>query len=351
MSLVETTGLCIPLKEAEKIRKYLIKNNLLRNDLKIYKDNRFVYLPVKNIPEIDNINFQVCKKKFKQYKLKPKLYKDYINVPKELRHELPTSYDIIGGIILIKLPEKLRKYKQKIGESLLKSNKNIKTICLIEPVTGEYRTRNIEIIAGEKHTNTIHKEYGLKFNVDVSKTYFSSRLSGERKRIADLVKPCETIVDMFTGVAPFSIMIAKYAHPKIVYSIDKNKDAVRFAQENIKINNVLDKVEVIHSDAKEIYKKFDLEGIKADRVIMNLPFMAYEFFPYVLKIIAANSVIHYYDILKEENIKKRISYLEKKANENKIEFTKLKVIKIKTYAPREFYICVDITAKKKIMPM
>ena len=60
----------------------------------------------------------------------------------------------------------------------------------------------------------------------LKETYFSPRLANERKRITSLVKPGETVVDMFAGVAPFSIMIAKYANPKIIYAIDKNKDAI-----------------------------------------------------------------------------------------------------------------------------
>ena len=55
-------------------------------------------------------------------------------------------------------------------------------------------------------------------------------LASERKRVAGLVKPGEIVVDMFAGVAPFSIMIARYAKPKIVYAIDKNKEAIILAE-------------------------------------------------------------------------------------------------------------------------
>ena len=282
MSNEKITGIQVKLKQAEKIRKYLYEKNLLRTDLKISKNNSFIYFPIKNLPkELDS--YRVVEKEFEKKETKPRSYREIVSVPDNVKHELPTSYDVIGDIILIKLSKDLLKYQNEIGESLLDSNKNIRTVCLIKPVTGEFRTRNVKVIAGEKRTITTHKEFGLKFDVDVKKTYFSPRLAAERKRVTTMVKTDEIIVDMFTGVAPFSIMIAKYAHPKIIYAIDKNKEAVRYARQNIKRNNVLDKIEVIHADAKKVHDILYQKGVKADRIIMNLPFSAYLFFPYALK--------------------------------------------------------------------
>jgi len=338
-------GVQVGLRQAEKARKYLSENNILRKDLKVSRDNSFIYFPVKEAPHISN-SYKIIEKEFEINEIKPKSYKEIVSLPGNLKQDLPTSYDVIGDIILIKLPENLIKYQEEIGKSLLKTNKNIKTICLTQPVAGELRTRNVEVISGEKRTKTTHKEYGLTFNVDVKKTYFSPRLATERKRVANLVKPDEVVVDMFAGVAPFSIMIAKYANPKVIYAIDKNEDAVKSARQNIKRNNVLDKIEVIHTDAKEIYRILNQKNAKADRVIMNLPFSAHMFFTSALEIINDNGTIHYYDIQKEEKIQERINELKKTAKENRAVLKNLNVRKIKTYAPREFYIGLDITVRK-----
>ena len=340
-----TTALCVQLQQAETIRRYLSDKKILRNDLKIIKDGKFIYFPVKNIPKELN-SYEIIKKVFEKRGTKPTSYKEIVTIPYKLKHQLPTSYDVIGDIILVKLPKDLLGYKKEIGESLLMSNKNIKTVCLSEPVAGELRTRNVTVVAGEKKTTTIHKEYSLSFEVDIQKTYFSPRLARERKRIASLVQPGEIVVDMFSGVAPFSIMIAKYADPKIIYAIDINSEAVKYAKENIKRNNVLDKVEIIHEDAKKIHTIIKKH---ADRIIMNLPFSSHMFFTHALKIAKNKSIIHYYDILKEEKIQKRVDELKKIAEENKTILTNLDIRKIKTYAPREVYIGIDITAKK--MPM
>jgi len=346
----KTDALCVPLKEGEKIRKYLSEHNLLRTDLKINRDKTYIYFPINTISkEMESHGFEIITKEFEKHQIKPTSYREIAAIPEKLKHELPSSYDIIGDIILIKLSEKLQPYKEKIGESLLKTNQNIKTVALIEPVKGELRTRNVEIIAGENRTNTTHKEYGLQFDVDIGRTYFSPRLATERKRVANLVQPGETVVDMFAGVAPFSIMIAKYANPKIIYAVDKNKDAIEYAKANIKKNNVLDKIEVIHADAEKIHIILDQKDVKADRIIMNLPFSAHLFFKYALKIVADTSIIHYYDILREDKIQERIEELKIIAKNNRISLTNLDIRKIKTYAPREFYIGIDITAEKTPM--
>lgn len=337
-----TTTICVQLRQAETIRRYLSDKKILRNDLKIIKEGKFIYFPVKSVPK-ELKSYKIIKKEFEKRTTKPMSYKEIISIPDKLKNKLPTSYDVIGDIILVKLPKDLLRHKREIGKALLLSNKNIKTVCLSEPVAGELRIRNVTVIAGEKNTKTIHREYGLGFEVDVQKTYFSPRLARERKRIASLVQPGEIVVDMFAGVAPFSIMIAKYADPKIIYAIDKNEDAVAFAKQNIKRNKVLDKIEVIHADAKEIHT---ILKKPADRIIMNLPFSAHMFFTHALKVTKDDSIIHYYDILKEDKIQERINKLKKIAVKHKTVLKNINVRKIKTYAPREFYIGIDITATK-----
>ncbi len=347
----------VPLEYAKKTKQIINKNNLKNNYLKIKKNTSFIYYPInKSIKTInkklkENIstipNLTIILDYFEEYQKKIKTYKETLDLPTNLKKYLPTSYDIIGNIALIKLPNELIDYKNKIGESILKSKKNIETVALVKTITGELRTRNIEIISGKKQTKTIHKEFGLKLYVDVKDTYFSPRLANERKRIANLVKPDETILDMFTGVAPFPIMIAKYSKPKIIYAIDKNKKAITLAQQNIKINKVVDKITLIHDDSKNVDKIFKKENKTVDRIIMNLPFSAYDFFTYALDIISKNSIIHYYTIKEENEIENTIKDLKKIAKTKNVNIKSFKVYKIKSYSPREFYMGIDIRVKKK----
>ncbi len=339
-------GIQIRKKQAEKMRRYLLKENLLIRDFKITRDEGFVYFPVRNLPK-KNTSYKLVKMDFEKIKKAPNSYKEIAVIPEELKNKLPTSYDIIGNIINIKIPKELMQYKNRIGTALLKANKSIRTVCATTSITGELRTHNPEVISGKKSTITIHKEYDLRFYVDIRKTYFSPRLAEERRRIANLVRPGEIVIDMFAGVAPFSIMIVKYANPRLIYAFDKNKDAIKYALKNVKLNNVIDKIEIINADSKNINRILDKKVVKVDRIIMNLPFSAHKYFSHAMKLISEKSVIHYYAIIEKQNLDERLKELEKIANENKISFITRKIRKIKSYSPREFYIAIDITAKKK----
>jgi tRNA (guanine37-N1)-methyltransferase len=350
--VTQETSICIvaPRTNAETIRQYLLQQNILRTDLKIIRENDTVCFPItKSISFIKNKSYAMEKRKFHQQKIKFHSYKDLVTIPKIFHRDLPTSYDVIGDIILIKLKESLLPYKNQIGETLLKVNNHIHVVGLISPVQGEFRTREVEILAGEQRTSTIHMEYGLQFHIDVQNTYFSPRLATERKFIVKQVQSNEVVVDMFTGVAPFSIMIAKYSKTDMIYAFDINEKAIELAQKNIACNKVIDRIELVYLNAKYIPANLRRRKIKADRIIMNLPHQAHNFFPTALEIMNDHCCIHFYDIISEVDIEKRINQLHKVAKHHNVILLNINTRKIKTYAPREFYIALDITAKK--LPM
>jgi len=345
INVIESLAVKIPIKKGEEIRRYLSYRNILRKDLKIRKQGDYLLLPITNSDE--KISFPIVKEKFELHKQKIRSYKDLLTNLGIPLDKFPTSFDIVGDIILMKIPSELTEYRNMIGNALLKVHPHIRSVYNIKPVSGELRTREVEIIAGEDRSITIHKEYGALFHIDIAKTFYSPRLAAERRRIVSLVRDEEVILDMFTGVAPFPVLIAKYANPKKIYAIDKNKEAISFARRNIAINGVEDVVELIQGDARDI--RDILLDTKVDRVIMNLPFSAYKFIPYALKVIKPRATIHYYDILREDSLEKRKRELEDISFKYDFNLYFKDVRKIKTYAPREFYIGMDIMAVKKPM--
>ena len=350
METKKTLAIQVPFKKAEQVRKYLAEKDLLRTDLQIRRDKTAVCIPVKTIPDsLDMKGVNIIEKEFIHYEKQLKMYKEVLSLPKTLQDELPTSFDIVGDIILIKIPKTLKTYKNEIGAALLTTHRNIRVVCSIDAVQGPLRTRNLEIIAGEHRTTTTHREYGLTFDVDVQNTYFSPRLGSERNHIASLVQPGEIVIDLFAGVAPFSIMIARYAKPKMTYALDKNKVAVNYAKENTRKNKVLDRVEILCADARDAPRIFQEKQVKADRIIMNLPLSAHLFFSSALRIAAPACTIHYYSILREEKVEERIGYLREIASERNMVLSSVERRKIKSYAPREFYMGMDIQARK--LPM
>ena len=331
--------------KGEQTRVFLRKHELLKTNLKIKRSNDYLLIPVKrSIKEFND--FIIVTSSFEKTKQTIHNYQDLLNLPNELQSQLPTSFDIIGDILLFKLPEELQNFSSEIGRALLQTHAHVNTVCIIDPVSGELRRRNVHVIAGEQKTVTMHKEYGLWFKVDVEKTYFSPRLATERKRISNLIEKDDLVFDMFCGVAPFSVMIATFAHPSKVIAVDKNPDAIRLAQQNIQNNNVSDKIIVINDDALNTKKILSYHQINPNHIIMNLPFSAFEFFPLALQVIKDKGMIHYYDMIEENSIEERIDQLKSAAQKYDSTLVETTVHKIKTYAPHEFYIGIDITVSK-----
>jgi tRNA (guanine37-N1)-methyltransferase len=188
------------------------------------------------------------------------------------------SLDIVGDIAITRMLSFSQEDATAAVSSIMYSNRGVKTVLAqTSKVSGEFRLRKLTCIGGENKTRTIHKEHGCTFAVDVETCYFSPRLSGERKRIALLVQPDETVVNMFSGVGCFSIIIAKLLPSAKVYSIDINPEAVEFMRENIRVNRVFGKVVPLLGDAKTIIQE-RLIGW-ADRVLMPLPEKAIEYLP------------------------------------------------------------------------
>ena len=199
---------------------------------------------------------------------------DILN-PDEMKY-LSASFDIIGNIVIIKIPAELASRKMIIANTILEKIKNVRSVfCQSSGVSGEYRLRELEFLSGEDNVVTTYKEHGCKFRVDVAKTYFSPRLATERLRIANLIRPNEIVINMFGGVGTYSILIACKNKTVRVYSIDTNIIAHELCKINSEINKVGDRVFSIHGDAIGVITN-ELRGV-ANRVLMPLPERAKEF--------------------------------------------------------------------------
>lgn len=206
--------------------------------------------------------------------------------------ELISSFDQIGDIIIVRIPDSLLSKKKIIGETLLKQVKIANSVFYqASAVEGDFRTRNLEILAGDNKTETEYKEFGCKFTVDVENAFFSPRLSTERERISNSVQNGETVVNMFAGVGMFSVMIAK-KKKCTVYSIDINPIAAKLCEKNIKSNKLAGSIVSINGDALKIIRE-QLQN-KSDRTLMLLPERSDEFLESAISATKDGGIIHYY---------------------------------------------------------
>lgn len=261
------------------------------------------------------------------------------------------SYDVVGDIAVIRIPERLLEQAGTIGQALIVQHKNVKTVWQQSgPVSGDFRLRKLRLIAGERKTETIYREHGCVFKVDVEKCYFSPRLGFERMRIARLVASDEVIVNMFAGVGSYSIVIAKHSNADTIHSIDINPIAVRYMRENILLNKVADTVLPWRGDAREI-----IEGKlrdKADRVLMPLPEKAIDYLDSALSSVKPQGGwIHYYTF---EHARKGESPI-KKAQVKVMEVLELQKVTfefpssriVRQTGPNWYQVAIDVKIKSR----
>ena len=129
-------------------------------------------------------------------------------------------------------------------------------------------------------------------------------------------------------------------------AVDKNKTAIDLANRNITINKIKTTIDLYHEDAKNMPDIIKKRNLFPDRIIMNLSFHAHLFFVNALQCIDEKTVIHFYTIGSYESINLLLNELEMTAESKGFSiFIENKRI-IKSYSPHEFYMGIDITAKK-----
>jgi tRNA (guanine37-N1)-methyltransferase len=215
-------------------------------------------------------------------------------------------------------------------------------------ISGTYRTREYIHIAGENKTQTVHREFGCQYHVDLAKAYFSPRLSHEHERVAGLVQPGETVADLFAGVGPFSVLIGKKNPKAKVYAVDLNPDAVELLKINVRVNRVENHVFPLLADATEISSD-KLKGV-ADRVIMNLPEIAIDFVDAACQALKPEGgVVHFYGFVRSPDtvngLKTRLSNAVQ-ANGRKVEEFFV-VRSVRETAPYESQVVLDAKIAKQ----
>ncbi|NJE55538.1 class I SAM-dependent methyltransferase family protein [Thermococcus sp. 21S9] len=326
----------VPKREAEKVRRKLIELGVLAKGYAVRRESEFVLFPVTE--EVSG--FELVEAEFERLERRPHSYREVVDVPDSVKPLLPSSFDIIGDIAIIELPDELIPYGRAIGEAILRVHRHIKAVFAKgSKVEGEYRVRELIHLAGENRTETLHRENGIRLKLDVAKVYFSPRLATERMRIFRKTKPGEVVFDMFAGVGPYSILLARKAG--LVFACDLNPWAIRYLEENIRLNKASNVVPIL-GDVRKVAGK-----LRADRVVMNLPKFADRFLREAMLSVRDGGIIHYYGFSPEEDLySEHEATIKAVARELGFSVEFLERRKVRPYAPRQFNIVIDFRVLK-----
>ena len=203
---------------------------------------------------------------------------------------MPRKWELLGDVLVIRLPLELMPFKADIAETYAEVL-HARTVCLeTGGISGLHRTPQVEVIFGDG-TETVHKENGILYKLDVTKVMFSSGNMDEKKRMATLDCRGETIVDMFAGIGYFSLPLAVHAMAERVVACEINPVAFGYLVENIGLNDVVDVVQPFLGDNRDLPGKH-----WADRVLMGYVGITEQFLPKAFELVKSGGVIHYHEV-------------------------------------------------------
>ena len=249
------------------------------------------------------------------------------------------AYDIIGdkdkSVILIGVNTKS---PRKAAREIMKRHKNVRSVLKkLAERKDTFRLYPCKLILGDKNTEVVHKEHGYLVKVDPLKVFFSPREATERQRVAEMVRPNERVLIMFSGAAPYALAIGKKCKDCEITCIEINPKGYEYAQKNLKLN----KVKNVRNICADVRKVRNIG--KFDRMIMPLVETAIDFFDEAFLHSKKGTIIHLYGLSKDsENFKdleKRVDELAKMYN------VRYKIVgrqKVLPYAPHVMKVRLDI---------
>ncbi|MDD4162032.1 MAG: class I SAM-dependent methyltransferase family protein [Methanothrix sp.] len=329
----KSLGLKVSRKSGEKIRKALVDAGAFDRTRKICSDESHVYLPVLDVDEksaaklCGTMQFELVQINFQP--------EERVLCPEDILGFRP-SFEVVGDIAMIEDRD-----AERVAAALMSTSKSIKTVIApISDVEGEFRTRRFRHVAGEARTVTLHREHGLRYRVDLEGAYFTPRLGTERLRIAGLVRPGDVVLDMFAGVGPFALLLAKKGAD--VIAIDKNPVAVKYLRENALLNKIK-RIAILEGDGAELALRYEN---RADHVIMNLPHSASSFLIPAMRAAKEGGVVHYYCIAPDDDLFRDEALIRRAAEKIGVRVEVLYKEIVRSYAPHRSNVVIDFMVRK-----
>lgn len=286
-------GWSVERSQAEVVRQRLREQQLLRTDRRVRHEPERVVFPLTGAPRSAIGPGELVFREFEPLAAPPsQSYRDLLQLPNELQALLPRSFDVVGDVVLIRLPEALLPHAPAIGEALLHFVPGARLVGRDAGVHGPERRRSIERIAGTGDWTTRCRENGLALEVDLERAYFSPRLAREHQRVARSVPPGARAFDLCCGIGPFALTIAHVGRAREVLAVDSNPAAIELLERNARRLRLDGKIRAIGADVGEFLEHAGVAGY----AVMNLPFEGIKYLTSVGKSMEAGGVLDYFEV-------------------------------------------------------
>jgi len=287
-------GVLVPRVHGEEARRELVGSGRLRNDLAIRSEGEHLVLPITDGPDDSPSAWgTIVERDFEEQARKgPARYRDLLAWPEEEKEALPRSFDIVGDIVLIRLPADLEARKEAVGRALLDFVPGARLVGLDHGVHGPERRRKVERVAGAGPWRTRHTENGIELDVDVEQAYFSPRLAREHARVSEEVRDRDRVYDLCCGVGPFAATIAHRIDTATVTAVDSNPEAIALLHSTLTRHPFGGRVVPVVGTLEEFLPSANA----VERVVLNLPHEGIKYLPSVARTVAPGGRLYYYEV-------------------------------------------------------
>ena len=331
----------VPREDGEAARNTLAEADLVTETREIIVEDRWLYIPVTDATAVPD-DYEVIHHDVPT--------RETQTTPADIVDFTP-SYERIGDVVVVDEddPERAQVLAAAVMESAIPARAVINRASKIK---GDLRVRDWEVLAVAEDetdrapTETVHREYGCEYALDLAAVYFSPRLATERHRVAEQVRAGEQTLDMFAGVGPFVVPFAKRGATAV--GVDLNDTAIEYLRENAGRNGIADRITAIHGDVRAVAEPGGIDGdgmdyrAWADRLVMNLPHSADEFLDTAVELAGEECILHYYDIQHEDDPYGPAERAIRAAAEPQYAVTVETRHTVRSYAPHELNVVLDV---------
>jgi len=327
-------------EECESVRRELNARSAVRRDRKIFERDGKVHIPITDSVDectAEEIGFEIVLGESpprSHHRAPMERILHEIEIPPDLNHLLPRKWELLGKVLVLRIPRGLRKHLDEVV-SVYARVLGAKTVCEeVGTISGTFRTPSLRVLKGDT-TATVHRENGILFKMDVARVMFSSGNIDERKRMGDLDCSGETVVDMFAGIGYFTLPLARHAGAERVIGCEINPVAAQYLKENARLNGVEDRVLVFNGDNRNLPM-----GRVADRVVMGYLGTTHEHLNKAISLLKEGGIIHYHETCGTDQMPDRpVQRITEAAGKRGCEI--LGVREVKSYAPAVSHVVVD----------
>ncbi|MCK9174520.1 MAG: hypothetical protein M0O96_04505 [Desulforhopalus sp.] len=260
-------------------------------------------------------------------------------LPADELDQLVGSFDVVGDIAIVIIPTPLLHRSGLIAEAILSTSRHLRTVLRRAGVySGEFRTLPLEVIGGESRKETEVREFGLRYRLNLETCYFSVRSGAERQRIAGLVQTEERVLVLFSGIAPFPLMIARAGGVQVT-GVEKNPTAHHYAAENVRRNRLESLVTLYCMDAADFLSHLETTF---NRIVMPLPRGGDVFFSAALQALRPGGTLHFYKMVKMEECNAVSALLRQQATAAGHCVSRISCTKAGHCGNRSFRCCFDV---------